>query len=42
MEKYPQDQVADSDTTSHQQNLKMKMIDKNQILLHEREVEVLN
>jgi len=42
MEKYPQDQVVDSDATSRQQNSNMKMIDQNQLLLHEREVEVLN
>ena len=41
MEKYSQDQVVDSGTTSRQQNPKMKMIEQNQLLLHEREVEVL-
>ena len=41
MEKYPQDQVVDSDATSRRQNLKMKMIEQNQLLLHEREVKVL-
>ena len=41
MEKYPQDQVVDSGKTSRQQNPKINMIDQNQLLLHEREVEVL-
>ena len=41
MEKYSQDQLVDSGTTSRQQNPKMNMIEQNQMLLHEREVEVL-